>query len=496
LNLVGTNPLTDEEKRRINMSVDGALSFAEERKSWSPGAAAASYGFAAGAAHAAHIADPGDPEWEAVREASWEKEKRALAYAPNPTTCAVCGKGFPESWPWLSWEGRRVCSSQCFGQMGRGGMSEGPYDPATGYEANPTGLSECVVCGGRRGPVVLDSGPDEVYCQLCLNESAGPNPTGIPFSGQKYYRPARREGLRVIRKRIRLARPMRRRSVGHTGDYIKYRPNPLLMTVVGNPQGKDDAEREIDPAAGLTAYDPYAPGGATRMHYERHPKYTAPIPAYGGTPQPDDPVNIASLRSIATGGMPAMYEGVLLDPASASILVQVYDGLGPDRRRQFSKMSLPMMSNLSHTLLRKRNPGGACLPICTMCNGYKENPRKRRKVTMTLKKFAAYLQRHGTPEMRMAFQQKIRGYKKWTHGTLPSKVTLEQVDVPGMDGLWITYDMGREPEKTYIMPGRSKRTGAWKHPWEKMPHLKGDPEAGLILTKTVKGNKITDFLHG
>jgi hypothetical protein len=115
---------------------------------------------------------------------------------------------------------------------------------------------------------------------------------------------------------------------------------------------------------------------------------------------------------------------------------------------------------------------------------------------MSLEKFAKFVKSKNDPKLWAAFVKKVKGYQKWTHGSMPKQVTVEMMNVPGVSGLWMTYGMGREPEKVYVMPKGSKRKGAWKHPWTKMPHLKGDPEAGLILTKLVKGNKITDFLHG
>lgn len=120
----------------------------------------------------------------------------------------------------------------------------------------------------------------------------------------------------------------------------------------------------------------------------------------------------------------------------------------------------------------------------------------RRKTTMSLEKFAKFVKSKNDPKLWAAFVKKVRGYQKWTHGSMPKNVTVETMNVPGVSGLWMTYGMGREPEKVYVMPKGSKRKGAWKHPWGKMPYLKGDPEAGVIITKLVPGNRITDFLHG
>ena len=45
------------------------------------------------------------------------------------------------------------------------------------------------------------------------------------------------------------------------------------------------------------------------------------------------------------------------------------------------------------------------------------------------------------------------------------------------------------------MPGNSKRKGAWKHPWDTMPDIKHDPEAGIVITKLRGKSRITDFYH-
>ena len=119
----------------------------------------------------------------------------------------------------------------------------------------------------------------------------------------------------------------------------------------------------------------------------------------------------------------------------------------------------------------------------------------RRKITMTIEQFATWVKRQRNPAMWKAFLAKFRGYEKWTHGAKSRKVTLEWQNVPGVDGLWITYDGGKQPESTYIMPKGSPRKGAWKHPWDTMPDIKHDPEAGVVLTKLRGKSKITDFYH-
>lgn len=120
---------------------------------------------------------------------------------------------------------------------------------------------------------------------------------------------------------------------------------------------------------------------------------------------------------------------------------------------------------------------------------------RRRKVTMTLQKFAEYIKKKGDPKLWNDFVRKIKGYQRWTHGSLPKNVTIEVVDKPGVSGLWMTYDAGRVPESAYVMPKGSKRKGAWKHPWETMPRIKHDPDAGIIMHKLSGRSKVTDFYH-
>jgi hypothetical protein len=122
-------------------------------------------------------------------------------------------------------------------------------------------------------------------------------------------------------------------------------------------------------------------------------------------------------------------------------------------------------------------------------------PRGRRKMTITVEQFADWVKKKNDPKMWKAFLAKFRGYEKWTHGARARKVHLEWVDTPGVDGLWITYDGGKQPESTYIMPKGSPRKGAWKHPWDTMPDIKHDPQAGIVITKLRGQSKITDFYH-
>jgi hypothetical protein len=122
-------------------------------------------------------------------------------------------------------------------------------------------------------------------------------------------------------------------------------------------------------------------------------------------------------------------------------------------------------------------------------------PRGARKMTITVEQFADWVKKKRDPKMWKAFLAKFKGYEKWTHGARARKVQLEWVETPGVDGLWITYDGGKQPESTYIMPKGSPRKGAWKHPWDTMPDIKHDPQAGIVLTKLRGRSKITDFYH-
>lgn len=119
----------------------------------------------------------------------------------------------------------------------------------------------------------------------------------------------------------------------------------------------------------------------------------------------------------------------------------------------------------------------------------------RRKIIMTIEQFARWVKAKRDPVMWKAFLAKFKGYEKWTHGSRSRKVTVEWQNVPGVDGLWITYDGGKQPESTYIMRKGSPRKGAWKHEWETMPDIKHDPEAGLVLNKLRGKSRISDFYH-
>lgn len=122
-------------------------------------------------------------------------------------------------------------------------------------------------------------------------------------------------------------------------------------------------------------------------------------------------------------------------------------------------------------------------------------PRGKRKIVMTIEKFAQWVKAKKDPAMWRAFIQKFKGYEKWTHGARSRKVVLEWQDVPGITGLWITYNAGKAPETTYIMPGGVPRKGAWKHPWDTMPELRHDAEAGIVIQKLRGKSRISDFYH-
>jgi hypothetical protein len=155
-----------------------------------------------------------------------------------------------------------------------------------------------------------------------------------------------------------------------------------------------------------------------------------------------------------------------LPPSIQGVVMQ---GWQENSRSRRNKATRPM----------KANPGGG---------------QKGRR-TLTVEQFANWVKSKKNPAMWRAFLAKFKGYEKWTHGSKARKVTVEWVDTPGVDGLWITYDGGKQPESTYIMPKGSARKGAWKHPWDTMPDIKHDPEAGIVLTKLRGQSRITDFYH-
>ncbi len=109
--------------------------------------------------------------------------------------------------------------------------------------------------------------------------------------------------------------------------------------------------------------------------------------------------------------------------------------------------------------------GGKIGRDCVRCvekrYGYKPNGSGARKVTMPIEKFARLVKAQNDPALWRDFVAKCKAYHKWSHGTWPKKATIEAIRKPGMKGMWISFDMGREPEKTYVMPSGTKRKGAW-----------------------------------
>jgi hypothetical protein len=169
---------------------------------------------------------------------------------------------------------------------------------------------------------------------------------------------------------------------------------------------------------------------------------------------------------------------------------------GPYRRPKVGPSKGKVICDLCYRGWRSGRRGGAAWAKNGGARGNPGRAMPTKKVTMSIQKFAKIIRSRRDPKLWNDFVKKAKGYHAWSHGTWPTKVTVEVIKKPGVSGIWMTYDMGKEPEKTYIMPKGSKRKGAWKHPWGKMPSLKGDPEAGIILTKLAKGNRLTDFLHG
>lgn len=163
---------------------------------------------------------------------------------------------------------------------------------------------------------------------------------------------------------------------------------------------------------------------------------------------------------------------------------------GPYRTMKVGPKKGRALCDLCYRGIRSARRGGE-----SWAKNPQANPGSKRKMTMTVEKFAQWVKAKRDPVMWKAFLAKFRGYEKWTHGAKAKKVTVEWVDTPGVNGLWITYDGGKQPESTYIMPKGVPRKGAWKHPWDTMPDIKHDPEAKIVITKLRGQSKITDFYH-
>lgn len=342
------------------------------------------------------------------------------------------------------------------------------------------------------------------------------NPTGYPFSGPRYYRPAIRMGGRTRRIRTPLTSPMREQAEEHfeqrrgvIGDnpkgpypfsvkqaqYRKYTPAQLAF-----------AQKDALEAAQVPWEDP-----ATERYYmDDYYTISDEIRRRQRSVQPNP-----LLMTVAGNPLSTSESSSLLRDAEESIIeaeagrnVEINFGRAEEALRSvfafYTKMGREMkrrlrnlakrLNGLSVARVAGNNP--ACLPVC-MNPGHKHRgKRKGRKITMSLEKFARMIRSKNDPTLWQAFVEKLEGYRKWTHGSLPKRVTLEQVDVPGMEGLWMTYDAGKQPEALYAMPPGSKRKGFWRHPWETPPSIKHDPQARLVITKLAGSNVVSDFYHG
>lgn len=271
---------------------------------------------------------------------------------------------------------------------------------------------------------------------------------------------------------------------------MRQRQNPLLMTVMGNP-------------------------ASNPCHGGRHRRNPGFIPMVAG--------GIAG--SLVTRAMsnPGGPQFIVIDAQDGTVMytkratgmgsgaitscVEVARKLAARNRKSYIVfLDLNRMSRGSQVNVAMARVMGITEEIHPDGSSTRGNPARRRrrmqpngsgtKRTIPIEKFAAMVKSQRDPALWRDFVAKCKAYHKWSHGTWPKRVTIESVRKPGVKGMWITFDMGREPEKTYVMPKGTKRKGAWKHPWERMPQLRGDAEAGFILTKLGKGNRLTDFLHG
>lgn len=353
-----------------------------------------------------------------------------------------------------------------------------------GVRENPGGI--CVVCQRDfpgSWPWVAEG--------VCSTACAEKNPTGFAYTGEKYYRPARKSRVagRIVtrRKRVRLTEPMKREGQRHMETHARYAPNPRPNShLEGEPCDVCGGQLMYMGALGkLEWYRCRNCGMEVESEAPRNPYLMGRV-SYGPEGPEDEEVirhyppgkpTRRGRRRVFDRGMQEMWRR---HPDAREVEVSLREGPSFD-----SPQANPtLMTVLGANPKRRRNSRAQL------------NPGRGRKVTMTLEKFAAWVKRQGDPALWRAFVQKVKGYEKWTHGSKATKVTVEKMSVPGVKGVWITYGMGRSPEAVYTMPRGSKRKGAWYHPWEKMPHLKGDPQAGVIVTKLVRGNKLTDFLHG
>jgi hypothetical protein len=162
-----------------------------------------------------------------------------------------------------------------------------------------------------------------------------------------------------------------------------------------------------------------------------------------------------------------------------------YIGVKPDGRYvDYKTYSIP--AAVSSRVIQKFGPRPIQPP--------RMNPGPSRKSTVPIAKFAGWVKSQRNPALMADFRKKVAAYKKWTHGSLPTKVSVEKINSPGLNGMIIATGLGKQPESTYIMPGGSKRGGAWKHKWETMPDM-ADAGNGLLVTKLRGKSRVTNFFH-
>lgn len=387
------------------------------------------------------------------------------------------------------------------------------------------------------------------------------NPTGVPFSGT-HYRPARRTRYGTRRRSYPMTSAMERTHQSIRGIRREYRPNPLLMTVMGNPMKlltKADRKRlppirgqehVADPIAYVKFFTPdsnwtwYATEfdgvdeffglvqgfeeemgyfslreiasarGPMGLHIERD-KWFKPTPLsrlrgkrnpragrYAGRTRRGRPSKAKFVRQrLEAPGRFDKRSFRTIKRAGKEIVIGCPKGHW-DARRQRCRVGTraqtilhPVKKNPKYTV--GRGPTERRISAATARRIMKKNPGgTSKKVTMPIEKYMELLKRHRDPKLIKAFNQKVSEYRKWTHGSTPKTVTVENVDVPGVSGVWTTMGMGTEPESRYVMPKGSKRKGAWRHPWGKAPALKGDAKAGIMLTRLSGSNRINDFMRG
>ena len=304
-----------------------------------------------------------------------------------------------------------------------------------------------------------------------------------------------------------------------------YRKNPLLMTVMGaNPPRR---VRRPDDAIDQAISDAWP----RLMHGVQVPIMDIPrifrdikLEMAGGVPLDQAVLSVgrqyqAGGRRINPGGLGMAVAGgiagavanrVLSNPRSGSVLITTPSQLEAGKvagwlRREKVDARVDVHRSEWGVFVPPNQFGRARHALNRVLS---KNPKKKsarpapnpgrstRKTTMPIARFAALVKKQNDPALWRDFVAKCRAYHKWSHGSWPTKVTVERINKPGVKGLWIVFDMGKQPESTYVMPKGSKRKGAWKHPWTRMPSMKGDPQAGMIITKLVSGNRLQEFLHG